>query len=1249
MNWAEINRRWVKPANDAWKSGDVPAAERLFREGLKATGGDGMVALAYGRLLEKVGRLEEARGQYATALERLPLAKYKGEARAGLERVSRAGDDRRSEDSVKEGTGKGSGMARDFKVRLYELARRFVKLAGGNDETARQIQAHREEHRMRCSTWQELVRRDGVEPDALLPALKDTDWHGSTRRFQTAENLCKDPKKVTRLMAILRRLSAHPPEDPEGLAAIIEDLPPKFGLGFLSEVGGYLRPDSIWEWNDPVQELLSSYGFDPKHELPWGRRSDVEAYFSAAPFFRAAREALASAGWEEASFLDVDLMFYEALRNRHLLPVPFSINAEELDKRIRLLRLRYPDMETFTAAEWIDEEREYKEELAERFRELLVEPGPLDAGEAAARTLQLLRVRLVRGEGPQNLIDWRSVNRYEESLKDPGIAERYGEAVLTVVHGDGPMETRVARASEAVVDAGGSRAFARMLPTLLAMLLDPANEIFIRTDEFRRAAKELVGEQILDNNKPLDERQYVLARRFAKTLYDALSSRHFQPRDLIDIQGFIYVTNRMKGKPRPAWILQANPEYDDLVEALKSGVQEEIWTIPEFREEIWDGDQVYFWVSGRERGIVATGRTTSNVIPFEELEPGEWERAKTFLRERSDRDGSAPAHVIRIRIERAFPENRIPAERLTADERLKDLPILKTPRGTVFKVPPELAERLNALIAEEDGGGSRDEAEAAGPSFRPMGLEAILDGLRRDGLHFPPDLVAEYVLALQTKRFVILTGISGTGKTRLAMAIANHFAAEKKVPAGEFVDDGAVTVTVRPYMRKYNRILLPRTLSEPVTWQITEGNRSYGRIRLAFPGGSHEVSFHQNPKTQGITVFLAHGVKEWFQRFIGENQALILRVTVDDEGVARELTIEEPKLDDRVERIKNYEVVAVRPDWTDHRGLLGYHNPLTGQYVVTPFLSLLLRASEDARIREREGGEPAPFFAILDEMNLARVEHYFSDLLSAMESGEKIHLHSDTAVEEGETDGEPVPKEIAVPPNLYVIGTVNVDETTYMFSPKVLDRAFTLELNEVDLEGYGVPDRMAANIALPDFAGLPGVWERPGQQEWDRLGDIGDGKYRQLLIDLNELLTSDRRHFGYRVANEMARFVRLAWEQSGRSQAATDAAFDMAVHAKVLPKLHGTQQELQNVLEALFGFAIDPSGAVEASWRDFRNWATSAGTLMPATAGSVIVLETGEEGADDAKPPEPYLPRTAAKVHRMLQRLERQGFTSFIE
>ena len=414
------------------------------------------------------------------------------------------------------------------------------------------------------------------------------------------------------------------------------------------------------------------------------------------------------------------------------------------------------------------------------------------------------------------------------------------------------------------------------------------------------------------------------------------------------------------------------------------------------------------------------------------------------------------------------------------------------------------------------------------PSRSPF--DQLAESLARSGLVFSSELLANYLLALQTKRFVLLTGISGTGKTRLAQAVAAHY---------------------RPTVR----------------------------VRSA----------HAPPEDSLLA---------------------------------------------------NSEVVAVRPDWTDHRGLLGYFNPITQSYVVTPFLELLLRAGDEERLAEKQGRDPNPFFAILDEMNLARVEHYFADFLSCLESDEKLHLHDDEATEEGGTEtGLPIPRRLAIPGNLFFTGTVNVDESTYMFSPKVLDRAFTLELNDVDLEALGTGKLPAIEKGLT----LPGLPEqliastRPGADDWRAFEGLLDGDLAELVRELHAVLAATNRHFGYRVANEIGRFVKLAESQGDGSEACLSAALDLALLQKVLPKLHGTQQELEELLRDLFGFAAAGRVASEATRadRDWQAWRVERGHLHRA-----------EEGQS---PRSPRLPRTALKLWRMLERLRHQGFTSFIE
>ena len=227
---------------------------------------------------------------------------------------------------------------------------------------------------------------------------------------------------------------------------------------------------------------------------------------------------------------------------------------------------------------------------------------------------------------------------------------------------------------------------------------------------------------------------------------------------------------------------------------------------------------------------------------------------------------------------------------------------------------------------------------------------------------------------------------------------------------------------------------------------------------------------------------------------------------------------------------------------------------------------------------EKDDRNPHPFFVVLDEMNLARVEHYFSDFLSALESGKPIPLHENESIEQGQTESDvAVPRKLRVPNNVFFTGTVNVDETTYMFSPKVLDRAFTIEFDRVDLDGYtsGASSHQTSDLSLDSGdGGLRLSYEKPRRKHWLRFRELEGGRFHNTLRELHGVLEEEHRHFGYRVANEIARFVLLARDQSADKDGAAKAAFDLALLQKVLPKFHGTQQELEDLLRRLFNFAV---------------------------------------------------------------------------
>lgn len=220
------------------------------------------------------------------------------------------------------------------------------------------------------------------------------------------------------------------------------------------------------------------------------------------------------------------------------------------------------------------------------------------------------------------------------------------------------------------------------------------------------------------------------------------------------------------------------------------------------------------------------------------------------------------------------------------------------------------------------------------------------------------------------------------------------------------------------------------------------------------------------------------------------------------------------------------EIVPVSPDWRDPSGLLGYFNALHADptFQAEPALRLVLRASADPG---------CPYFLILDEMNLARVERYFAPFLSAMETGKDLVLHANAAAV------NEVPPRVPWPANLHIAGTVNMDETTHPFSDKVLDRAFTLEFWDVDLKSFF--ERTAASASGA------------------RLSEV-----EQTLAELHDAMRPIRRHFGYRTAGEVLAFM----ETTGGT---TPAAFlDHAVFSKVLPRLRGEDTPaFRTALEAL--------------------------------------------------------------------------------
>lgn len=302
-----------------------------------------------------------------------------------------------------------------------------------------------------------------------------------------------------------------------------------------------------------------------------------------------------------------------------------------------------------------------------------------------------------------------------------------------------------------------------------------------------------------------------------------------------------------------------------------------------------------------------------------------------------------------------------------------------------------------------------------------------------------------------------------------------------------------------------------------------------------------------------------------------------------------------------------FRLVAVGADWTSNDNVLGFQDALQPDFYRKPAsgaLDLILRAKRDP---ER------PYFLILDEMNLSHVERYFADILSAIESGQEIALHSaDHDLEAFAGDPLPVPAKICLPENLFVIGTVNIDETTYMFSPKVLDRANVIEFRATvgDIAGFlDAPSQVDMDILAGSGSEFGNAFVSSSQAKVlmaELPSKVANGtavsvELKQRLTELFGELAPIGAEFGFRTALEVSCFFYHHAMLTGAGWQFKDA-LDAQIIQKLMPKLHGSDRKLRPTLTKL-----------------------------------KVFCETHA------------LPLSLTKVERMLERLTQDGFTSFAE
>lgn len=533
---------------------------------------------------------------------------------------------------------------------------------------------------------------------------------------------------------------------------------------------------------------------------------------------------------------------------------------------------------------------------------------------------------------------------------------------------------------------------------------------------------------------------------------------------------------------------------------------------------------------------------------------------------------------------------------------------------------------------------------------------------RERGFAFRTSVLTRYALALHSKPFVILSGVSGTGKTKIAQLFDPvapvppppvtpipqgqrqrlSFTVTQGMLAG---DRGNIASRYRdvifeaPELQQINT-RIPQLIAQgrddniidPVTIAVETPTGEVLDFGLYAQRASSPLMRLRTKSKRGEQP--TYDSSPYLRQHYSNGDIVELekigryRFRIIQAGAEPQEHLEAQSVADQQEAVGgvvNKLFIPVQSNWTDRTELFGYYNQLEEKYSSTRLIRFIQEATENPAV---------PHFLILDEMNLSKVEHYFSDFLSCLESRiqradevlqEPVHLHSrgdfapadDPLVEQ-------VPANLHLPTNLYVTGTVNVDETTYMFSPKVLDRAHVIEFNDVDL-GLLEGDVQATDDGfilgtMPSFEGAAPVTK---QDYLDAPQTV-----RDLLKQLISLLEPHSMHFGYRVAQEICRFVNSARLHVKDDDATIAAALDAAIVQKVLPKFSGSQAQLEEPLREVLakllgggaGFETLRADDVTASW-------LSDNRAALATA--------------------PY-PLSVDKLQRMLNDLYVRGFTNFI-
>ena len=746
-------------------------------------------------------------------------------------------------------------------------------------------------------------------------------------------------------------------------------------------------------------------------------------------------------------------------------------NQNNFDEACQRFRNYLPDFETFArpGKQYVKAERDPKDNLASLYN---AHVRPLLAKSA----LDFFRAYVgVIHQAGGLFVDWRYVSMLSD-LKD-GAASQFGSMLIQVITSDGNADSittygrNVSRLLKSVYGSEYRIQYAgiRNLVYLLFMLNNPREAMCETFTNWNRYAKLLIGENLINRRTLVTSEEFARCQKLAMHVFTGLENAGFQPKDMIDVQGFLYIVGNQDSERHifRSTIEQFKRQYTGFSDFTDSNCGE-----------------MYSQYKRRFKEQVMTRYHSS---------------LKPLIEEDSVQFFDTYAEIIDVYIQ------------------FDCLVGLKEWRTLTNGLPLDRKEKLGSLLQSLINRDSIAE-DADWDSIVSQYCKESYQLLENDGLNTDSNIIHEKLHESATLLLSLRWPMKHIHATQPVWNTVGKkiFGREiikfgNEVSADSLQELAALTKKIRDRLNAEN--LAPSRGSkfdvQSFLWSAYDESHRESQPRI--PGFARIV---QATRSKGMRIDESV-IRQY--HFSMRTSGFVILAGPSGVGKTWLTSLYANAID------ANYLVAPVAPNWSTNEDLLGFFNPIDGEFHATRFLGFI---DEAAELWNRVGSDAKEFHLVLDEMNLARVEHYFSLFLSLME------MRSEKRIPETRLAGDRV---VRIPPNLKFAGTVNMDETTHGFADKVFDRAQLIELS-----------------ISPDAA-REHVSER-----------IGESPAAEVLLDLWDRM-APACPVGFRVLDEIADYLKLA-EQEGVDWR---EALDEQIVSKLLPKLRGIDPEVAEVLKLI--------------------------------------------------------------------------------